>query len=149
KQSTKMLFADRILRDLIRVARGANNPIANAAAEVLDNWDRTGNDTSRGSVLFERWLEYYVSDPRTPRSRVFGNAYPAFGREWSAAKAFDTPAGLADPSAALTPLILAAKDLIAEYGRLDVMWGEIHRAVLPWHDRTFERRIPISNTPIS
>lgn len=149
KESTEMFLADRIVGDLIAAARGSGDPTAQAAAAVLAAWDRTADAAAKGGALFEAWYQAYVADPGTPRSTVFGSAYPAFRTEWSLEKALTTPVGLANPAAAVPALIAAAKALQAEFGTPAVDWGTSHRSVLVTHDGTFTETIPVANEPQS
>lgn len=149
KESTKMLLADRVITDLITAARESAHPIALAAANLLESWDRTSDNTSSGSVLFDRWLQLYTSDAETPRSKVFGETYPAFTVEWSPEQPLSTPYGLATPAAAIPSLIRAAQQLDYEFGRFDITWGEVHRAILTTWDDSPTNIVDISNTPIS
>jgi hypothetical protein len=76
-----MLLADRVLpgpNGLIAAAYASLDPIARAAAAILDNWDRydgNADDTSRGAVLFEAWWALVTSQtpppplPHPPRTR--------------------------------------------------------------------------------
>ena len=50
KHSTRMELADRILPDLLSAAQGKAS--VSAAIAVLEKWDRTADNDSRGGVLF-------------------------------------------------------------------------------------------------
>jgi hypothetical protein len=52
-----MLFADRVLPDLISAARASGDPTANAAADVLQDWSRNSDAADTGAILFERWYQ--------------------------------------------------------------------------------------------
>lgn len=149
KESTEMFLADRVLGDLIAAAVASGDPTAKRAAAVLSAWDRTADAASKGGALFEAWYNAYLADPNTPKSPVFGSAYPAFRIEWSLNKALTTPVGLADPAGAVPALVAAATGLQAAFGAIDVDWGTSHRVVLVTHDGPFTHTVPIANAPQS
>jgi acyl-homoserine-lactone acylase len=123
KHSTRMELADRVLDELVTMARAHGSDRARRAASVLVGWDRTADVASRGGVLFE----------------AFANALRKRGRmwrvPWSAAKPLETPAGLADEATALAALDEAAQLVETRHGRLDVAWGDVHR--LRWAGRDY------------
>jgi acyl-homoserine-lactone acylase len=112
-----MLLADRMLPDLLAEARRRGDGDARRAADVLEQWDRSAEATSRGAVLFQRWAMTWLraGGPR------------AFARPWRLDSALTTPAGLADPAVAVAALSAAARDTEKEHGSLDVPWGEVMR----------------------
>lgn len=114
KYSTVMELADRVLDDLIRAARQSRNPVADAAADVLNTWDRQANTDSRGAVLFIFWLQ--AMDPDS-----------LFATPWSEDQPLTTPHGLADPADAAAKLEAAAVKIESLYGDLDVKWGDVFR----------------------
>ena len=149
KNSTRMLFADRVLPDLVSAARASADPTAKAAADVLANWSRNSDAADTGALLFEQWYQTYLADPASARSVSWGPEYPAFRTEWSEAKPLTTPAGLADPTRSVGYLIAAAKQLETQFGRLDVPFGEVNRIVLAGHDKTFQNVRGLTNSPAS
>ena len=142
KESTKMFLAGRVLPDLISAAKKSSDPLANSAASVLDKWDQTADQDSKGGPLFERWYEIYLSNPSTPRSPVFGSNYPAFKTEWCLDKALTTPEGLAETTLAVQALSQAAQQLQGLYGAMDVNWGTVHQILLVTHNGAFTQTIP-------
>lgn len=114
KHSTRMALADRVLDDLLPVAKAAGGPAAEAAA-VLQAWDRAADADSRGGVLFEAWYRQVV---RTG---------PIFATSWNEASPRTTPDGLRDPAAAVRALVEAADQVKKAHGSLDVPWGQVHR----------------------
>ena len=56
---------------------------------------------------------------------------------------------MANAAATVPDLILAAQQVVAAYGALDVAWGDVHRIVLATHDPTFQQTILVSNDPQS
>ncbi len=119
KLSTRSELADRILDDLLPAARTTGSDRAQRAADVLAAWDRTADAASRGAVLFFAWADKFL-------------AKPDFAQPWSADLALATPDGLADPAAAVAMLDAAAGEVEANYGKLDVAFGEIYR--LRWRN---------------
>jgi acyl-homoserine-lactone acylase len=142
KESTHMLFADRVLPDLIPAARASGDPIAIAAANVLDSWSKNSDATDTGAILFQLWYQLYVSDPSSLRSTSWGSEYPAFRIEWTDASPLTTPVGLEDPGRSVSYLIAAATQLEKQYGRIDVPWGQVNGIVLVDHDPTFQKILP-------
>ena len=57
--------------------------------------------------------------------------------------------GLAAPGRSIGYLIVAAKQLETQFGRLEVPFGEVNRIVLVGHDRTFQQVQPLTNLPAS
>jgi acyl-homoserine-lactone acylase len=149
KESTKMFLAGRVLPDLIAAAKKSSDPVANAAASVLQKWDQTADQNSKGGPLFERWYEIYLSNPSTPRSPVFGSTYPAFKTEWSLDKALTTPVGLGETTLAVQSLSQAAQQLQGLYGAMDVDWGTVHQILLVTHDPNdpLDTQTPIPAAP--
>jgi acyl-homoserine-lactone acylase len=114
KHSTKMELAERVLDELIPVARQLGNDLAKQAADVLETWDRQAQADSRGAVLFAFWAEEMDFDSM-------------FMQPWQEKLPLSTPNGLADPALAVTTLENVAAQVQKTYGRLDVPWGEVFR----------------------
>lgn len=114
KHSTLMELADRLLDDLIPVAQQQGGELAQRAAEVLATWDRQANADSRGAVLFAAWAE------------AMGDS-EWFAIPWDETAPLTTPDGLADPARAVAALETAAAEVEAQYGALDVSWGNVFR----------------------
>jgi acyl-homoserine-lactone acylase len=114
KHSTRMMLADRVLGDLLPMARAAGGRAAEAAA-VLETWDRLADAPSRGAVLFEAWLRAAARDGSV------------FATPWSEAEPRTTPRGLRDAAGAVRALVAAADQVQRDHGRLDVPWGDVYR----------------------
>lgn len=114
KHSTLMELADRLLDDLIPVARQQGSGLTRRAANVLETWNRKADADSRGAVLFAFWVQ------QVDLSKLF--AIP-----WSQESPYSTPDGLADPKGAVAALETAAAKVEAAYGALDVPWGKVFR----------------------
>jgi acyl-homoserine-lactone acylase len=112
-----MELADRLLDDLIPLAKSKGALLADAAA-VLERWDRHADADSRGAVLFDRFWRELV---RLSEGR------PIFRTRWDAANPRSTPDGFADPVTAGRALQGAALRLRVERRPLDVAWGEVYR----------------------
>jgi acyl-homoserine-lactone acylase len=114
KFSTQMELADRVLDDLLDAASIANDKEIKNAVRVLNRWDRTADNASRGSVLFKHW----VDDMNFPDD---------FALQWNERSPTQLPDGLKDRTMAVHRLYGAAKEVKEKYGRLDVFWGEVFR----------------------
>ena len=113
KHSTQVELADRLLDDLIPVARQGSEK-ARRAAEVLATWNRKVDADSRGAVLFAFWKQA-MDDDRL------------FAKPWSEDAPLTTPDGLANPAEAVQVLEATANKVEVTYGALDVAWGEVFR----------------------
>jgi acyl-homoserine lactone acylase PvdQ len=119
KLSTRSLFADRTLPDLLAAAKGDTAPDMQAAVQLLSEWDHTYSADNRAGLLFEEW------------ARLF--AGPGFGGQanWKApfdgANATSTPTGIKDPAAAVKMLRQAIVTTREKYGALDRVFGEVSR----------------------
>ncbi|MEG4120111.1 acylase [Microcoleus sp. N9_B4] len=113
KHSTQVELADRLLDDLIPIARQGSEK-ARRAAEVLANWDRKVDAKSRGAVLFAFWKQAM-------------DANELFAKPWSEDAPLTTPDGLANPAEAVRVLEATATKVELTYGALDVAWGEVFR----------------------
>jgi acyl-homoserine-lactone acylase len=119
KWTTRSELADRIMPDLQEAVQIYGTDLAKQAAGVLNQWDRTTQADSRGSLLFLDWLDR--------SGAVSGYSAQGFARPYTLAHPLTTPAGLADPKAAAAALDAAAKDMLATKGALDAPWGQTMR----------------------
>ena len=142
KESTHMLFAERVLPDLIQAASKSPDATANAAADVLRSWSQNSDATDTGALLFQLWYQLYEADPSSPRSTSWGSEYPAFRIEWSDVDPLSSPIGLADPNSSVKYLVEAAAQLKTQFGQLDVPWGDVNGIVLVGHDPSFQHVLP-------
>ena len=118
KHSYRMLLADRVKDDLIRMAEAAHRNYMYAPTAVLRRWDNTAAPESVGGTLFEMWWQRY--------SRGLPDSL-RFARPWTARDPLRTPAGIRDSARAVAALDDAARDMLRVHGRVDVPWGEVHR----------------------
>jgi acyl-homoserine-lactone acylase len=114
KHSTRMELADRILDDLAGAVAKHGSAEAKRAMAVLDKWDRTADNASRGGVLFADWFR------RVERESPFAV-------KWDEKNPRETPDGLANPQAAAIALENAAKSVEKDFGTLDAPWGDVYR----------------------
>jgi acyl-homoserine-lactone acylase len=114
KHSTRMELADKVLPDLLAAAKGSSE-----AARVLEQWDRTTDIDSRGGVLFQRWADKHFAGA--------GGMAAKMRVPFDFNKPLDSAFGLKDTAAALAALDAAATEIRAEYGALDVKWGDVFR----------------------
>ncbi len=119
KNDTRMEAADRLLDDLLPAVREHGDDRAQRAAAVLDDWDRTADAESEGSVLFAYWL----------RGMVGGES--PFATPYQPGASRTTPDGLANPEAAVRTLAQVARKVESRHDSLDVPWGAVHRLVGP------------------
>jgi acyl-homoserine-lactone acylase len=119
KWSTHSELADRVLPDLLEAVARYGDDLARQAAEVLERWDRCANADSRGALLFLNWSDR--------PGAVSGYVASGFARRYELQQPLTTPAGLADPKAAVAALDAAAQNMLASFGALDVPWGAVMR----------------------
>lgn len=114
KYSTRSELADRLLDDLILLARQQEDELTRQAAEVLAHWDRHTEPESRGAVLFAAWVQAL-------------DWTEFFATSWHPNSPLSTPNGMADPEQAIATLTTVAQKIEMDYGALDVPWGEVFR----------------------
>jgi acyl-homoserine-lactone acylase len=119
KWSTRSELADRILPALFDAVEKGGDDSAKEACEVLAHWDRKTDAQSRGALLFLEW----TAQP----GAVNGYAAEGFKERLNRSEPLSTPAGLADPQAAVQALDAAARNMRSNYGALDTPWGEVMR----------------------
>jgi acyl-homoserine-lactone acylase len=118
--ATAVEMAGHLLDDLLVAARAHGGDLARRAADVLAAWDRRTDADSRGAALFILWGE-------AARSQAQADGRSLLAVPWMEDAPLATPAGLADPAAAVAALEAAARQLDAAGGALDVPWGDIAR----------------------
>jgi acyl-homoserine-lactone acylase len=118
KFTTRMLAADRLLPDLLAAAQAETAPseALSAGFNTLAAWDRRVSATSRGAVLFERFMDIHEEQQRD-----------RFAVAWDAQEPTSTPRGLANPAAALAALERAVTEIRQQHGFEGVAWGEVNR----------------------
>lgn len=118
KHSYRMLLADRVKLDLVKLIRAsATDTAVLNAANVLQRWDNTTSPNSKGSTLFEAWFRRYTAQAKDS----------TFAEPWTPAKLITTPRGIGKPEFATAAFALAVDDIKKRYGATDVAWGDVHR----------------------
>ncbi|MEO8681703.1 MAG: penicillin acylase family protein [Vicinamibacterales bacterium] len=118
KLSTRVETADQFVDDLVATARTLGTERAKRAAEVLEKWDRQGEATSDGMLLFYR----FMSDAGPGFQAIGGFKVPLDDR-----RPLETPRGFKDPARAAAALDAVAGKVEKEYGSLRVPWGDVLR----------------------
>src|SRR5712692_3098040 len=118
KNSTHMLLADRVLHDLLPVAKASALEDVRTSAKILEDWDRQADSSSRGAVLFTQWWTEYGR-----RRRGQG----LYAVPWNEQSPRTTPDGLADTATAVAALRAVADSVRIRYGSADVAWGTVYR----------------------
>ena len=118
KHSMRLLLADRVKDDLVKLARGqtADGVSLDEAADALAAWDNTASRDSRGSVLFVDFATRYLREAKKP-----------FAVPWSEKQPVTTPSGLGEGEAARKALAASVKEVKAKHGSLTVPWGDVYR----------------------
>ena len=137
KHSMRMILADRVKDDLITALEDdmPEGEVAEAL-EMIREWDNSVSVSSRGGLLFETWWDRYVATadsvrvPGSPASVGYA-ATPEklFRKPWSYDEPMATPSGLADFDRAVKSFRWAVAETERLYGKWDLLWGEVHRAV--------------------
>lgn len=117
KHNTHVESTDHVLDDLIAAAGASDNELAQAAAEVLGNWDRRADADSQGAVLYMFWFQQYAG----------ATGGDMFATPHDINDPFNTPSGLKDPEGAVATLIGVAEEVQGGYGALDVPYGDVMR----------------------
>jgi len=116
KFSTRLLLADRVKNDLIRVLEKAPlNEEEQQAIEMLRVWDNTAAAKSVGSVLFTTWWRRYRK----------GNEL--FEVSWNEAEPMATPRGIGSPERAVAAFRRSMAEVKERWGSWRVSWGDVHR----------------------
>ncbi len=118
KLSTHSEMADHFVDDLVAAARQSGLPKAREAAEILAKWDRKGETTSDGTLLFLRFVQAAGSNFQN----IGGYLVPADPQQ-----PLTTPSGFADPSKAIALLDAEARRLETDYDSMHVIWGDVIR----------------------
>lgn len=118
KLNPKLLSADRLKADLVRLARGktVDGASLDAAAKLLDAWDGAAVPESRGSVLFVEFVRAYA-----------GKATQPYATAWDPAQPMTTPSGIGEPETALAMLAQSIGRVTSTYGAIDVPWKDVYR----------------------
>jgi acyl-homoserine-lactone acylase len=118
KLSTRSEIADHFVDDLVAAARQHGSGKAKEAADILSTWDRHGNNTSDGALLFLRFVQGAGANFMT----IGGYGVAADPRQ-----PLTTPRGFADPAKAAALLEREGRRLEEEYDTMHVVWGDAIR----------------------
>jgi acyl-homoserine-lactone acylase len=118
KLSTHLETADQFVDDLIAATQRLGTERAKKAAFVLARWDRAADNDSDGTLLFY----HFLVDAGDNFESIGGYANPSDER-----RPLDTPRGFADPARAAALLDTVAGEMEAQYGTLNVKWGDVVR----------------------
>jgi acyl-homoserine-lactone acylase len=118
KYTTKILVAERVKGDLVKVARAqkVNGIALDEAADVLEAWDNTVGRESKGSVLFADFWKRYTRQTKSP-----------YAVPWDEKRPAATPSGIGDLEVARAALAASVQEVKEKYGKLTIPWGEVHR----------------------
>lgn len=125
KYNTIMLLADRVKPDLIKAIKAAPKPSEELAQALfmLELWDNSTSDDSRGGPLFQRFWDTYRVALKEP-----------FAVPWDTKNPAKTPSGIADTKLALQHLEDAVRWMRTNWrvkdspwGGEKAAWGEINR----------------------
>lgn len=118
KYTMKLMLAERVKADLVKIARGqtVDGVDLGEAVMLMQKWDNTVSRESAGGLLFITFWDKYVE-----------HAKPVFKEEWDEKHPASTPSGIGDPREALKDLAAAVREMRQKYGSLIVAWGDVHR----------------------
>lgn len=120
KRSVHSLAAERLLPELLALAKGSDDADIKRAADVLSKWDRAFEADSRGALLFEEWAHLFAGDYKFVSQKGYKNP-------WTLDDPLSTPNGLKDPTLALQQLKQAVGITEKLYGSIDRPYGEVSR----------------------
>jgi acyl-homoserine-lactone acylase len=118
KLSTHSEIADHFVDDLVAATRQHGTAKAKQAADILAKWDRKGETTSNGTLLFLRFIQSAGANFQD----IGGYAVPPDPRQ-----PLTTPKGFRDPAKAAALLDREARRLEDEYDTMNVIWGDVIR----------------------
>jgi acyl-homoserine-lactone acylase len=127
KYATRLLLADRVKDDVLKLTKfkADDEPELDQAIEVLRTWDNSVARDSKGSLLFVQfWKNYCQLCKRPDREEWYRKLYAI---PWDERRPAETPSGIGDMEAARKALNAAVREMKKTYGKLDIVWGDVHR----------------------
>ncbi|MEO1623939.1 MAG: penicillin acylase family protein [Bacteroidota bacterium] len=124
KHDTRSSLAERWRDDLQALKQHSQDSLSLAAIDALLEWDGTFESSSKGAVLFHRFVQQLRSEGMNS----------VFASDWNFARPLQTPDGFADPARILTALQQAAQQQLKAVGQLTVPYGEQFRVKVGKHD---------------
>lgn len=119
KFSQRSLTAERLKDDLLEALDQTQlSSIERDAKKLLARWDNSTRRESRGSVLFQEWLNRYR------QGKQYGEL---FAVPWDYNNPIETPDGLGDHDQAVEAFKKTVAYLQETYGDYRVKWGDVHR----------------------
>ena len=112
-RNTEMETAHRFLPDLLKAVDKYPDSMSKEAAKILKSWDQTSDASSKGAILFTRWME-----------KIDTSIYAV---RWNIQSPVSTPSGFKDEQRAVRLLSEAANEMMQKYGVLDISWRQIYR----------------------
>jgi|TARA_B110000495_G_scaffold32463_1_gene25224 acyl-homoserine-lactone acylase len=116
KLSTRLEFADRILDNLFEAIDIYGSDKARNAKNILQNWGRDADADSKGTLLFYTWSSKFNIDDNS-----------IYSTPWDINDPINTPDGLSNPKEAVKYFEEAINEIEAQFGKLDIPWGDYYR----------------------
>jgi len=118
KFNTRMLIADRLKPDLIKIIKAAASPSDDLlkGLAVIEAWDNTASPDAKGAVLFQRFVTAYLEATKKP-----------YAVEWNKQDPARTPSGISDSALAMKHFEEAVRWTRETYGSETIAWGQVHR----------------------
>jgi acyl-homoserine-lactone acylase len=119
KFSQRAVTAERIKDDLLNALEGVKlSDLEKNGVKLLSDWNNTTTRDSRGSVLFQEWLNRYRKGKQTA---------DLFAIPWDYDNPITTPDGLSDLESAIDSYKAAVDFVQDTHGDIAVKWGDVHR----------------------
>src|SRR6185436_16156195 len=114
KFNTRMLIADRLKPDLIKIIKAAASPSDDLlkGLAVIEAWDNTASPDAKGAVLFQRFVTAYLEATKKP-----------YAVEWNKQDPASTPSGISDSALAMKHFEEAVRWTRETYGSETIAWG--------------------------
>jgi acyl-homoserine-lactone acylase len=117
KMSTKSELAERLIPDLNEALQQKKFGRAMQALDFLNQWNKSFEPNSDGTIIFIKWYEKY-------KSLCQDNGIFPFKEGWDPNDPLQTPRGLSDYDLAAKALDDVAVDLVMTYRKLSVPYNQ-------------------------